>query len=95
MLQAGYQNQFVHSQSMLNSLTQKESNLISTGNSMAMEIGQRLTHDEIRSIGLTESEYQALQEVGSSSMLLLSIQVVATVKSSSTSTSAGGGGVGI
>ncbi|KJV77969.1 putative conjugative transfer TraG domain protein [Orientia tsutsugamushi str. UT76] len=91
MLQAGYQNQFVHSQSMLNSLTQKESNLISTGNSMAMEIGQRLTHDEIRSIGLTESEYQALQEVGSSSMATTEYTGSSHSKSSSTSTSAGGG----
>ncbi|KJV71282.1 putative traG protein [Orientia tsutsugamushi str. TA763] len=67
MLQAGYQNQFVSSQSMLNSLTQKEANLISTGNSMAIDIGRRLTHDEALSIGLTESEYQALQKVSSDS----------------------------
>ncbi|SPR03392.1 conjugal transfer protein TraG N-terminal domain-containing protein [Orientia tsutsugamushi] len=91
LIQTGYQNQFVHSQSMLNSLTQKESNLISTGNSMAMEIGQRLTHDEIRSIGLTESEYQALQEVGSSSMATTEYTGSSHSKSSSTSTSAGGG----
>ncbi|KJW06394.1 putative traG protein [Orientia tsutsugamushi str. UT144] len=65
LLQTGYQNQFVSSQSMLNSLTQKEANLISTGNSMAIDIGRRLTHDEALSIGLTESEYQALQKVGS------------------------------
>ncbi|WP_371218717.1 conjugal transfer protein TraG N-terminal domain-containing protein [Orientia tsutsugamushi] len=68
LLQTGYQNQFVSSQSRLNSLTQKEANLISTGNSIAMEIAEKLTHDEIRSIGLTESEYQALQDVGSSSI---------------------------
>ncbi|KJV52181.1 putative traG protein [Orientia tsutsugamushi str. Kato PP] len=67
LLQTGYQNQFVSSQSMLNSLTQKEANLISTGNSMAMEIAEKLTHDEIRSIGITESEYQALQSVSSDS----------------------------
>ncbi|KJV71672.1 putative conjugative transfer TraG domain protein [Orientia tsutsugamushi str. UT76] len=63
LLQTGYQNQFVSSQSMLNSLTQKEANLISTGNSMAIDIGRRLTHDEALSIGLTESEYQALQRL--------------------------------
>nr|WP_245406701.1 conjugal transfer protein TraG N-terminal domain-containing protein [Orientia tsutsugamushi] len=67
LLQTGYQNQFSSSQSMLNSLTQKEANLISTGNSMAIDIGRRLTHDEALSIGLTESEYQALQIVSSDS----------------------------
>ncbi|QES96408.1 conjugal transfer protein TraG N-terminal domain-containing protein [Orientia tsutsugamushi] len=67
MLQAGYQNQFVSSQSMLNSLTEREANLISTGNSMAMEIADRITHDEALSIGLTESESQALQSVSSDS----------------------------
>ncbi|WP_232488825.1 conjugal transfer protein TraG N-terminal domain-containing protein [Orientia tsutsugamushi] len=38
MLQAGYQNQFTHSQSILDSLTKREANLISTGNSITMEI---------------------------------------------------------
>ncbi|KJV52435.1 conjugal transfer protein TraG N-terminal domain-containing protein, partial [Orientia tsutsugamushi] len=90
MLQAGYQNQFVSSQSRLNSLTQKEADLISTGNSMAMEIGQRLTHDEIRSIGLTESESQALQKVGSSSIATTEYTGSSYSKSSSTSASAGG-----
>nr|WP_052691307.1 conjugal transfer protein TraG N-terminal domain-containing protein [Orientia tsutsugamushi] len=80
LLQTGYQNQFSSSQSMLNSLTQKEANLISTGNSITMEIGKRLTHDEAMSIGLTESEYQALQKVSSIVSPLVSIQVVATVK---------------
>ncbi|KJV73667.1 putative conjugative transfer TraG domain protein, partial [Orientia tsutsugamushi str. TA716] len=80
LIQTGYQNQFLSSQSTLNSLTQKEANLISTGNSMAMEIAEKLTHDEIRSIGITESEYQALQKVSSDSDPLVSIQVVATVK---------------
>ncbi|KJV71050.1 putative conjugative transfer TraG domain protein [Orientia tsutsugamushi str. TA716] len=65
LIQTGYQNQFLSSQSNLDSLTKKESNLISTGNSMAIDIGKRLTHDEALYIGLTESEYQALQEVGS------------------------------
>ncbi|BAG40313.1 putative conjugative transfer protein TraG [Orientia tsutsugamushi str. Ikeda] len=67
LIQTGYQNQFLSSQSTLNSLTQKEANLISTGNSMAIDIGRRLTHDEALSIGLTESEYQALQIVSSDS----------------------------
>ncbi|SPR05067.1 conjugal transfer protein TraG [Orientia tsutsugamushi] len=52
---------------MLNSLTEREANLISTGNSMAMEIADRITHDEALSIGLTESESQALQSVSSDS----------------------------
>ncbi|KJV69703.1 conjugative transfer TraG domain protein [Orientia tsutsugamushi str. TA763] len=34
---------------------------------MAIDIGRRLTHDEALSIGLTESEYQALQKVSSDS----------------------------
>ncbi|XAF73037.1 conjugal transfer protein TraG N-terminal domain-containing protein [Orientia tsutsugamushi] len=95
MLQAGYQNQFVHSQSMLNSLTQKEANLISTGNSMAIDIGRRLTHDEALSIGLTESEYQALQEVGSSSIATTDHTGTSHNKSSGTSASAGAGWWGV
>ncbi|KJV72066.1 putative traG protein [Orientia tsutsugamushi str. UT76] len=94
LLQTGYQNQFVHSQSMLNSLTQKEANLISTGNSMAIDIGRRLTHDEALSIGLTESESQALQEVGSSSIATTEHTGSSYSKSSGTSTSAGGGAFG-
>nr|WP_230597931.1 conjugal transfer protein TraG N-terminal domain-containing protein [Orientia tsutsugamushi] len=92
LLQTGYQNQFVSSQSMLNSLTQKEANLISTGNSMAIDIGKRLTHDEALSIGLTESEYQALQEVGSSSIATTEHTGSVDSKSSGTSASAGAGG---
>ncbi|WP_371219084.1 conjugal transfer protein TraG N-terminal domain-containing protein [Orientia tsutsugamushi] len=91
LLQTGYQNQFLSSQSRLNSLTQKEANLISTGNSMAMEIANRITHDEALYIGLTESEYQALQEVGSSSIATTEHTGSSHSKSSSTSTSAGGG----
>ncbi|SPR04892.1 conjugal transfer protein TraG [Orientia tsutsugamushi str. Gilliam] len=67
MLQSGYQNQFMSSQSMLNSLTQREADLISTGKSLTMEIADRITHDEAGYIGLTESEYQALQKVSSDS----------------------------
>ncbi|SPR03703.1 conjugal transfer protein TraG [Orientia tsutsugamushi str. Gilliam] len=94
MLQAGYQNQFTHSQSILDSLTQREANLISTGNSMAIDIGKRLTHDEALSIGLTESEYQALQEVGSSSIATTEHTGSSHSKSSGTSASAGGGAFG-
>ncbi|XAF74768.1 conjugal transfer protein TraG N-terminal domain-containing protein [Orientia tsutsugamushi] len=90
LLQSGYQNQFVRSQSNLDSLTKKESNLISTGNSMAIDIGRRLTHDEALSIGLTESEYQALQKVGSSSIATTEYTGSSHSKSSSTSASAGG-----
>ncbi|KJV69999.1 putative traG protein, partial [Orientia tsutsugamushi str. TA716] len=91
LLQTGYQNQFLSSQSTLNSLTQKEANLISTGNSMAIDIGRRLTHDEALSIGLTESEYQALQEVGSSSIATTEYTGSSHNKSTSTSTTTGAG----
>ncbi|BAG39861.1 putative conjugative transfer protein TraG [Orientia tsutsugamushi str. Ikeda] len=91
LLQTGYQNQFVSSQSMLNSLTQKEANLISTGNSMAIDICRRLTHDEALSIGLTESEYQALQKVSSDSESFSQHTGSSHSKSSGTSASAGGG----
>ncbi|WP_371253524.1 conjugal transfer protein TraG N-terminal domain-containing protein [Orientia tsutsugamushi] len=89
LLQSGYQNQFVRSQSNLDSLTKKESNLISTGNSMAIDIGRRLTHDEALSIGLTESEYQALQEVSSDSESFSQHTGSSHSKSSGTSASAG------
>nr|WP_245406860.1 conjugal transfer protein TraG N-terminal domain-containing protein [Orientia tsutsugamushi] len=95
LLQTGYQNQFMSSQSRLNSLTQKEANLISTGNSITMEIGKRLTHDEIRAIGLTESEYQALQKVSSDSESFSQHTGSSHSKSTSTSTSAGGGVWGV
>ncbi|WP_371219566.1 conjugal transfer protein TraG N-terminal domain-containing protein [Orientia tsutsugamushi] len=91
LLQTGYQNQFVSSQSVLNSLTQKEANLISTGNSMAIDIGRRLTHDEALSIGLTESEYQALQEVGSSSIATTEHTGSSDRKTSSTNVEIGAG----
>ncbi|KJV51826.1 conjugal transfer protein TraG N-terminal domain-containing protein, partial [Orientia tsutsugamushi] len=91
LIQTGYQNQFLSSQSKLNSLTQREANLISTGNSMAIDIGRRLTHDEALSIGLTESESQALQEVGSSSIATTEHTGSSYSKSSGTSASAGGG----
>ncbi|KJV52360.1 putative traG protein [Orientia tsutsugamushi str. Gilliam] len=91
LLQTGYQNQFVSSQSTLNSLTQKEANLISTGNSMAIDIGRRLTHDEALSIGLTESESQALQSVSSDSESFSQHTSSSHSKSSGTSASAGGG----
>ncbi|KJW05856.1 putative traG protein [Orientia tsutsugamushi str. UT144] len=94
LLQSGYQNQFVRSQSNLDSLTKKESNLISTGNSMAMEIAEKLTHDEIRSIGITESEYQALQKVSSDSESFSQHTGSSNSKSSGTSASAGAGRVG-
>ncbi|SPR14336.1 conjugal transfer protein TraG N-terminal domain-containing protein [Orientia tsutsugamushi] len=91
LLQSGYQNQFVRSQSNLDSLTKKESNLISTGNSMAIDIGRMLTHDEALSIGLTESEYQALQEVGSSSIATTDHTGTSHSKSSSIHVEAGAG----
>ncbi|SPR13388.1 conjugal transfer protein TraG N-terminal domain-containing protein [Orientia tsutsugamushi] len=95
LLQSGYQNQFVRSQSNLDSLTKKESNLISTGNSMAIDIGKRLTHDEALYIGLTESEYQALQEVGSSSIATTEYTGSSHSKSSGTSAGAGAGWSGV
>ncbi|WP_371253875.1 conjugal transfer protein TraG [Orientia tsutsugamushi] len=93
LIQTGYQNQFLSSQSNLDSLTKKESNLISTGNSMAIDIGRRLTHDEALSIGLTESEYQALQEVGSNSIATTEYTGSSHNKSSDTSAGAGVGAV--
>ncbi|QES96054.1 conjugal transfer protein TraG [Orientia tsutsugamushi] len=93
LIQTGYQNQFLSSQSRLNSLTQKEANLISTGNSMAIDIGRRLTHDEALYIGLTESEYQALQEVGSNSIATTEYTGSSHNKSSDTSAGAGVGAV--
>ncbi|SPR07862.1 conjugal transfer protein TraG [Orientia tsutsugamushi] len=62
---------------------------------MAIDIGKRLTHDEALYIGLTESEYQALQEVGSSSISTTEHTGSSHNKSSSTSTSAGGGVWGV
>ncbi|SPR14055.1 conjugal transfer protein TraG [Orientia tsutsugamushi] len=93
LLQSGYQNQFIRSQSNLDSLTKKESNLISTGNSMAMEIAEKLTHDEALYIGLTESEYQALQKVSSDSESFSQHTGSSHSKSTSTSASAGVGAV--
>nr|WP_245406547.1 conjugal transfer protein TraG N-terminal domain-containing protein [Orientia tsutsugamushi] len=95
LLQSGYQNQFVRSQSNLDSLTKKESNLISTGNSITMEIADRITHDEALYIGLTESEYQALQKVSSDSESFSQHTGSSHSKSSGTSTSAGGGVWGV
>ncbi|WP_371253287.1 conjugal transfer protein TraG [Orientia tsutsugamushi] len=91
LIQTGYQNQFLSSQSKLNSLTQKEANLISTGNSMAMEIAEKLTHDEALYIGLTESEYQALQKVSSDSESFSQHTGSSYSKSSGTSADIGGG----
>ncbi|SPR11279.1 conjugal transfer protein TraG [Orientia tsutsugamushi] len=90
LLQSGYQNQFVRSQSNLDSLTKKESNLISTGNSMAIDIGRRLTHDEALSIGLTESESQALQNVSSDSESFSQHTGTSDRKTSGTNVEAGG-----
>ncbi|SPR05575.1 conjugal transfer protein TraG [Orientia tsutsugamushi] len=67
LLQAGYQNQFMRLQSILDSLTKREADLISTGNSITMDIGKKITREEAEYIGLTESEYQALQIVSSDS----------------------------
>ncbi|SPM44943.1 conjugal transfer protein TraG [Orientia tsutsugamushi] len=58
---------------------------------MAMEIAEKLTHDEIRSIGLTESESQALQEIGSSSIATTEHTGSSHSKSSGTSAGAGAG----
>ncbi|KJV54456.1 putative conjugative transfer TraG domain protein [Orientia chuto str. Dubai] len=89
LLQSGYQNQFMRSQSFLDSLTKRESELVSTGNSMAMEIGQRLSHDEAKSIGLTDSESQALQVVSSDGIATTEHTGSSHSKSSGTSASVG------
>nr|WP_325100674.1 conjugal transfer protein TraG N-terminal domain-containing protein [Rickettsia tamurae] len=67
LLQDSYQSQFMSSQSYLDSLNDRYSDLTTTGNSMATEIGKRLSYEEAKSIGITDSEYLALQQMNSDS----------------------------
>ncbi len=67
LLQDSYQSQFMSSQSYLDSLNDRYSDLTTTGNSMATEIGKRLSYEEAKSIGITDSEYLALQQINSDS----------------------------
>ncbi len=55
------------SQSYLDSLNDRYSDLTTTGNSIAAEIGRSLTQEEAESIGINKSEYLALQQVNSDS----------------------------
>lgn len=68
LLQDSYQSQFMSSQSYLDSLNNKYSDLTTTGNSMATEIGKRLSYEEAKSIGITDSQYLALQQMDSDSI---------------------------
>lgn len=68
LLQDSYQSQFMSSQSYLDSLNDRYSNLTTTGNSMATEIGKRLSYEEAKSIGITDSQYLALQQMNSDSI---------------------------
>nr|WP_253308672.1 conjugal transfer protein TraG N-terminal domain-containing protein [Rickettsia endosymbiont of Ceutorhynchus assimilis] len=67
LLQDSYQSQFMSSQSYLDSLNDKYSDLTTTGNSIATEIGKRLSYEEAKSIGITDSQYLALQQMNSDS----------------------------
>ncbi|KJV93158.1 conjugal transfer protein TraG N-terminal domain-containing protein, partial [Rickettsia amblyommatis] len=89
LLQDSYQSQFMSSQSYLDSLNDRYSDLTTTGNSIATEIGKRLSYEEAKSIGITDNQYLALQQMNSDS-------IAATDHTSSnnrkgTSTSAEGG----
>lgn len=68
LLQDSYQSQFMSSQSYLDSLNNKYSDLTTTGNSIATEIGKRLSYEEAKSIGITDSQYLALQQMNSDSI---------------------------
>ena len=67
LLQDSYQSQFMSSQSYLDSLNDRYSDLTTTGNSIATEIGKRLSYEEAKSIGITDSQYLALQQINSDS----------------------------
>ncbi|XVN42521.1 MAG: conjugal transfer protein TraG N-terminal domain-containing protein [Candidatus Rickettsia vulgarisii] len=67
LLQDSYQSQFMSSQSYLDSLNDRYSDLTTTGNSIATEIGKRLSYEEAKSIGITDSQYLALQQMNSDS----------------------------
>ncbi|CAK6517752.1 MAG: TraG-N domain-containing protein [Rickettsia helvetica] len=68
LLQDSYQSQFMSSQSYLDSLNDRYSDLTTTGNSIATEIGKRLSYEEAKSIGITDSQYLALQQMNSDSI---------------------------
>ncbi|KJV76741.1 putative conjugative transfer TraG domain protein [Rickettsia hoogstraalii str. RCCE3] len=68
LLQDSYQAQFMSSQSYLDSLNNRYSDLTTTGNSIATEIGKRLSYEEAKSIGITDSQYLALQQMNSDSI---------------------------
>ncbi|WP_341790161.1 conjugal transfer protein TraG N-terminal domain-containing protein [Rickettsia endosymbiont of Polydrusus tereticollis] len=68
LLQDSYQSQFMSSQSYLDSLNDRYSDLATTGNSIATEIGKRLSYEEAKSIGITDSQYLALQQMNSDSI---------------------------
>ena len=89
LLQDSYQSQFMNSQSYLDSLNDRYSDLTSSGTSMAAELGKRLSRDDARTIGITESEYLALQQMNSDGQSATEHTGSSNRKGSSTSTNVG------
>ena len=85
LLQDSYQSQFMSSQSYLDSLNDRYSDLTTSGTSMAAEIGKRLSREDARTIGITDSEYFALQQMNSDSTAATDHTGSSTRKGTSTS----------
>ncbi|WP_266264422.1 hypothetical protein [Rickettsia hoogstraalii] len=86
LLQDSYQAQFMSSQSYLDSLNNRYSDLTTTGDSIATEIGKRLSYEEAKSIGITDSQYLALQQMNSDSIAATDHTGSSNRKGTSTST---------
>ncbi len=96
LLQDSYQSQFTNSQSYLDGLTDRYSDLTTTGESLATEIGKRLSYEEAKSIGITDSQYLALQQTNSDSESATEHTSNSNRKGTSTNAEASiGGNVGI
>ncbi|ALN41233.1 conjugal transfer protein TraG [Rickettsia rhipicephali] len=89
LLQDSYQSQFTNSQSYLDGLTDRYSDLTTTGESLATEIGKRLSYEEAKSIGITDSQYLALQQTNSDSESATEHTASHNRKGNSTNTSIG------
>lgn len=89
LLQDSYQSQFMSSQSYLDSLNDRYSDLTTTGNSIATEIGKRLSYEEAKSIGITNSQYLALQQMNSDSIAVTDHTGSSNRKGTSNNTSIG------
>ncbi len=92
LLQDSYQSQFMSSQNYLDSLNDRYSDLTTTGNSIATEIGKRLSYEEAKSIGITDSQYLALQQMNSDSTSATDHTGSSNRKGTSTSTT---GSIGV